>query len=97
MKRAADRIMPAARGMYPQGESNPCLPSRNSQPITTCDEPAPRPDRALTIAIPETAETDPDLAALLAVWDRLPEGGRTLLRQTAEALTGTLPRNGKGR
>jgi hypothetical protein len=45
------------------------------------------------------SQNDPDLAALLALWDRLPERGRRLLRETAEAMTGTLPgkRQRKGR
>jgi hypothetical protein len=34
---------------------------------------------------------DPDLTVLLELWDRLPEPGRKLLRQTAETLVGTLP------
>jgi hypothetical protein len=38
---------------------------------------------------------DPHLIALLEVWDRLPDGGRKLLRQTAETLAGVLPSRGK--
>jgi hypothetical protein len=34
---------------------------------------------------------DADLTAVLALWDRLPAGGRKLLRQTAETLAGALP------
>jgi hypothetical protein len=60
--------------------------------------PTARPDRALTIPTAPTPDSDPDLTALLALWDRLPDGGRKLLRQTAETLAGALPRKGsKGR
>jgi hypothetical protein len=45
----------------------------------------------LTIPTTSALDCDPDLAALLALWDRLPEGGRKLLRQTAETLAETLP------
>jgi transcriptional regulator of acetoin/glycerol metabolism len=40
---------------------------------------------------------DPDLARLLELWGRLPEGGRRLLRQTAETLCGALPGKKRGR
>jgi hypothetical protein len=42
------------------------------------------------------SENDPDLARLLELWERLPEGGRRLLRQTAETLCGELSRAGAG-
>ena len=35
------------------------------------------------------AASDPDLATLLDLWPMLPDGGRKLLRQTAETLAGT--------
>jgi hypothetical protein len=34
--------------------------------------------------------SDPDLARLLELWERLPEAGRKLLRQTAETICGEL-------
>jgi hypothetical protein len=36
------------------------------------------------------SENDTDLAALLALWPRLPDGGRELFRTTAETFAGTL-------
>jgi hypothetical protein len=47
---------------------------------------------SLTREPPNRNEIDPDLSKLIALWPALPEGGRKLLRQTAEALTGKLPR-----
>ena len=39
----------------------------------------------------------PDFVALAELWPALPEGGRKLLRQTAEALAGKLPAKRKRR
>src|SRR5262245_51502232 len=77
----------ASPSEYPQGESNPCTPRPNPKPANTSGDSPPRPDRALTIPAP----VHPDLAALLALWDRLPEAGRKLLRQTAETLAAQPP------
>ena len=69
-------------------------PSPNGQ---TAQDVTPTPKTPLARTLAQESPNDPDLAALLALWDRLPEGGRKLLRQTAEALMGTLLRkHGKG-
>jgi hypothetical protein len=52
----------------------------------------PRPDRALTIVAPNLAETDPDLARVVAAWPTLAEPmRRAVLALVATALAGKPP------
>ena len=68
-----------------------------SAEVTSSLSVAPTAEKPLAFSLARESQKDPDLAALLAAWDRLPDGGRKLLRQTAEALAGTLPRKGRKR
>jgi hypothetical protein len=56
---------------------------------------APAAPKTLAQTLARESEKDADLARLLELWERLPEGGRRLLRQTAETLCGELPRAGR--
>jgi hypothetical protein len=70
--------------------------AKGLQPVARSADVATSQDLAATVENP-LAQTlarlslnDADLTALLALWDRLPESGRKLLRRTAETLAGTL-------
>jgi hypothetical protein len=56
-----------------------------------------RPDRALTILSAEGVNSDPDLAAMLAIWPVLAKDSRKLLLQTAETLATSSLTGGKGK
>ena len=52
-------------------------------------------EETLHQALARESQNDRELAALFALWPKLPESGRKLLLQTAETLTGTLPMHAK--
>jgi len=65
-------------------------PVTSATEVESCQDVTATTRDTLAQSLARKTQTDANLAALLSLWDQLPESGRNLLRHTAETLVVTL-------
>ena len=93
MTRAADPMAGGSRE-YPQGESNPCTAVHNPKPCQDLRRRGPARRTALDHSSFAESRSDSDLAAVIAIWNRIPSGRpKTTTADSRKTFATALPRS----